>query len=113
MFEDINFNSKEYIYNPYPGDQGQIIEEQLYDEDVFQVNYHTDNTRYTIDVGWYPAFSPEGSFRIVIVKNCDWENYLYDKRTKDYGQLHKYMEECVGIVMKLLKSNEQSGEKQK
>ncbi|WP_148705268.1 hypothetical protein [Methanosarcina siciliae] len=108
MFEDINFNSKEYIYNPYPIDQGENPDYQSYDEDVFQVNYNVNNTRYTIDVGWYPAFSPEGSFRIVIVKNCDWENFLYNKSTRDYKQLHKYMEECVEIVRRLLKSTEQT-----
>lgn len=108
MFEDINFNTKKFIYNPYSGDVNQH-KEQLYDEDVFQVNYNSDDTHYTIDVGWYPSFSPEGSFRIVIVKDYDWDDdsLLYDKRTRDYRQLHKYMEECVEIVMQLIKTTEQ------
>ena len=106
MFDEIDFKSKSYIYNPGKFVPGKCLEEQFLDEDLFQVNYDLEDIHYTIDVGWYPAFSTSGSFRIVIVKNCNWDEFLYEKRTSEYGQLHKYMEECVAIVKQLLESTE-------
>jgi hypothetical protein len=86
MFEDINFD------------------ELWLDEDLFQVGYNHKNY-YIIDVGWYPAFSQDGSFRIVIVENGNWNDFLYEKRTRDYKQLYKYMEECIDFIMSLAKSS--------
>jgi len=102
MFEDIDFKSKSRMYDPQKIIPGRKLEEQELDEDIFQVNYDIGDIHYTIDVGWYPSHRLNGSFMIVIVKNCDWDNYLYEKRTRDYNQLHKYMEECVTIVKQLL-----------
>ncbi|KXS42102.1 hypothetical protein HWN40_04620 [Methanolobus zinderi] len=108
MFEDIEFKSKSPIYNPEKYILGRNLDEQDLDEDLFQVNYDIEDIRYTIDVGWYPAFSLDGSFRIVVVKNCNWEDFLYDKRTRDYEQLHRYMEECVDIVIDLIDKYEET-----
>lgn len=109
MFEDVNFYSGSVTWNLSYNPNGSI-EEQLLSlgEDLFQVNYDTENTKYTIDVGWYPESSVHGSFRIVIIKNCNWEDFLYDKRTRDYGQLHRYMEECVDIVIDLIDKYEET-----
>jgi hypothetical protein len=67
MFE--NFKTEpgiEYYYNELEninekmGIKG-MAQRHLLDEDIFQVSYIG---KYTIDVGWYPAFKKKGSFPV-------------------------------------------------
>jgi hypothetical protein len=76
-----------------------MFQRHLLDEDLFQVSY---SDKFTIDVGWYPAFKKNGSFRIVVIEDYDWENPIYDKRCRDLKTLNLYMEECVEMVKGLL-----------
>jgi hypothetical protein len=105
MFEDIDFGEGIVIFNADQFDPNANFEEQilLLNEDLFQVGYDIQNIHYTIDVGWYPESSINGCFMIVIVKNSNWEGPLYKKRTRDYKQLNKYMEESIEIIMNLTK----------
>ncbi|ONI40460.1 hypothetical protein AN639_12035 [Candidatus Epulonipiscium fishelsonii] len=59
-----NINLQDYIDEP---DNREIW---LFEgnEDIFQIQ--KDNI--LIDLGWYPMYDPEGTYRIEVVKNLDW-----------------------------------------
>ena len=48
-------------------------------EDLIQIKYKDE---YLIDVGWYPEFDEDGSFKILVIKSFDWENPLIEVNCK-------------------------------
>ncbi|MED4753609.1 hypothetical protein [Brevibacillus choshinensis] len=103
MFETINYGSGKVVYNDFVYDKQIPFEEQLesFKEDLFQVVYQD---RYIIDVGWYPSFSKDGEFQIVIIVDFDWEFPYFKRKCRSIEELENYMLECVSIVKsKLIK----------
>lgn len=68
-------------------------------EDLFQVNYAD---KYLIDIGWYPSFSIEGCFKVMIIKDFDWFNPVKEKETRDIEELISVVKEYVKFVRKVL-----------
>jgi len=64
-------------------------------EDMLQINYQD---HLTLDMGWYPEFSDEESFVVVIILNDDWENPLVKMECRDIFTLEQNLEECVSII---------------
>lgn len=98
MFENIDFGvGIDRKYDDFYVNKGMSLKEQvdLLKEDLFQISYKND---YIIDVGWYPEFSPEGNFRIVVVKDYNWDAVVIEKECKDFSSLEQIMKECVKIV---------------
>ena len=100
MFEDIKFG--EGISRRYEGCfiDGKLplkMQVELLKEDLFQIVYRNN---YIIDVGWYPEFSENGNFRIMLVKDGDWVNTILDNTCNDLKILEEFMEEYVAIVQK-------------
>jgi hypothetical protein len=58
-------NSKEFISEDY-----RYVWE--FDEDILLLSYSDPN--YSLDLGWYPSFNPEGAYCLRLIKDCDWEN---------------------------------------
>ena len=67
----------------------------LLDEDLVQICY--DGT-YILDVGWYPAFNLEGSFKVVVIMDNDWDNPIITKECREIETLKTNIEECVCII---------------
>jgi hypothetical protein len=61
-------------------------------EDMLQVEIPNN---YLLDVGWYPCFDLNGNFRIILVKNYNWENLIYSKTAKDIFILEQCLEEVI------------------
>lgn len=98
MFENINFGiGVDKKYNDFYVNKEISLKEQvdLLKEDLFQISYKNN---HIIDVGWYPEFSAEGNFRIVVVKDYNWDAVIIEKKCKDLNTLEQFMEECVKIV---------------
>jgi len=64
-------------------------------EDMLQIDF---NNKYLIDVGWYPEFQENGAFLVIVIKDFDWENSLFEKRCQDLGTLKKYLQEAIDLV---------------
>jgi len=47
-------------------------------EDLALISY-PDNV--WVDVGWYPEFSKDGAFTILVIRNNDWENPASEERS--------------------------------
>ena len=105
MFKDIDFFPGRITYNDLLIDESLPFEEQefAYKEDLFQVSY---NEKLILDIGWYPEFCHEGKFLIVIVKNYNWEEPLYEKTCNEIISLKILVKESQRIIKKLLLNKE-------
>lgn len=52
-------------------------------EDILQLRHKERNI--IIDLGWYPDIEPTGNYRVVAVKDEDWENPIdrFESRSKE------------------------------
>ena len=64
-------------------------------EDILQICYESN---YILDVGWYPEFNRNGSFKIVIIKDYNWENPVYESKCRDITILKEQVEKCVQLI---------------
>ena len=98
MIKNINFGKRVLSkYNEFHVNPEISLSEQLLqlDEDLIQICY---DEQYILDVGWYPAFNIEGNFRVVIIKDCDWEKPVLTREYRDIKILKEHIEECVRII---------------
>lgn len=103
MFEEIDFGkgvNKKYI--DFNVNKDIPLDKQIdwLKEDLVQVIYYNN---YLIDIGWYPEFSEEGFFRIVIVKDYQWEDTILQKNCRDLNLLEEYLQECINIIQSTIK----------
>lgn len=98
MFKDIDFGtgvSRKYI--DFEINEDVPLEEQtdLLKEDLLQVIY--DNN-YIIDIGWYPEFDENGSFRVSVIKEYQWDNPIFQKKCRRTGLVREYLCECIELI---------------
>ncbi|MDC4660436.1 hypothetical protein NRA66_18600 [Acinetobacter baumannii] len=62
-----------------------INEDTVFDlsEDLLQI--YLNNKK--LDVGWYPALEVEGFFRVVLIKDMNWESPIIEKECRDIKSL--------------------------
>jgi hypothetical protein len=65
---------------------------ELLKEDLLQIEVGSD---LIIDVGFYPEFSAEGEFKILLIKNSDWENPSWSAQTRDLNKLPLLIQEAI------------------
>ncbi len=71
-------------------------------EDLLQVQYPND---IILDIGWYPEFSPSGSFHIQVIADVDWENPIFHKKCKTIPGLHKAVLMAIDSICTVLPKN--------
>lgn len=100
MFEKFNFDDAIYLYNPCVYDPYLPFEELdlLLTEDMFRATFRILNFDYTIDVGWLPEGDAEGGYKIVLVKDDNWDELVKCRKTSDYSLLESYMEEYMDYI---------------
>ena len=97
MFEKLDFTPGKIAYDDFNADPETPLTDQtdLLKEDMFQVMY---DDQYIIDVGWYPSFSQDGSFQIVIIKDFNWSEPVCKRECRDMAELDGYMKACAEMV---------------
>lgn len=77
------------------------LEQQLSElkEDLLQVDYLG---RYLIDVGWYPEFSADGCFRVMVIEGHDWAKPVGEATCKTLPDLVVLLEKNVLLIESLL-----------
>ena len=98
MFNDINFGigvKEKYI--DFDVNKDAPLEKQinLLKEDILQVSYDND---YLIDIGWYPEYELEGSFRVSVIKDYQWNNPILQKSCRDLNSLDEHLNECIKLI---------------
>ncbi|MGG1663939.1 hypothetical protein [Brevibacillus sp. NRS-1366] len=83
MFKDISRLQTAYTFNEFNVKSDIPLLEQLPElkEDLFQI---TDkDEKYTIDIGWYPSMDSDGAFKIIVVKDKQWDCPVYMRETRE------------------------------
>lgn len=70
------------------------LEEQLDDlkEDMLQIEF---SDGYLLDVGWRPSFSKNGEFKIVLIKDFNWNKPVYSGSAKNIIELETEIEIAI------------------
>jgi hypothetical protein len=61
------------------------------DEDLFSAKH--DHYQVAVDVGWYPAMNPDGSYRALLVASDDWDKPLDTLVTRSLQDVVLWLEE--------------------
>ncbi len=57
----------------------------LFDQDLLQMEH--GKRKVFLDLGWYPDENPNGNFRVVLIRESDWENPLFRHESKDKDEI--------------------------
>ncbi|MFP4008505.1 MAG: hypothetical protein ACLFV6_10960 [Spirulinaceae cyanobacterium] len=61
-------------------------------EDMLQVELVGN---YLLDIGWYPSFDLDGEFRLILIKEHDWDRPIYSGTAKDILALREKIEQSL------------------
>lgn len=64
-------------------------------EDLLQASLPLEQI---IDIGWYPEFSEDGSFRTSLISNKNWESPIYSENAKTWVELDKVLEKTLSKI---------------
>ncbi|WP_254799162.1 hypothetical protein [Acinetobacter nosocomialis] len=66
-------------------DNFEINEDTVFDlsEDLLQISFNNK----ILDVGWYPDLAVDVFFRVVLIKDMNWESPIIEKRVCGYKEL--------------------------
>lgn len=98
MFDKIDFKSGRICWSGFELNETVSLEEQIWSLklDILLVDYG-DN--YCLDFGWLPEFDIiEGAFRLMIVKDENFQNPIFIRRTKELSELHSLFIEAINFV---------------
>lgn len=100
LFDDVLYiNNAEYIYDDLQSiqkDDGLSDVIDILDEDLLQIKYLNGSI---VDVGWYPSFDENGHFRVMFIRNENWENPVY---SSTFGfSLKQLLEEIKIAISKI------------
>lgn len=96
--KQINFKSKsgKILYNDF-SIQNKPLNNQIFSlkEDLLQVEYPNG---CLVDVGWYPEFDIKGYFKIMIIKDFDWDNPRKSVQCKNLSSLFKGLQLIIDKI---------------
>ncbi|ENT8825954.1 hypothetical protein MMK51_000653 [Proteus mirabilis] len=85
---DIDFskNSGVITFNDFSVSDDIPLENQLNElkEDMLQVEFPDG---YLLDIGWRPSFEIDGQFKLVLIKDYDWEQPVYSDSASNLFEL--------------------------
>lgn len=64
-------------------------------EDMLQIEF---SDGYLLDVGWRPSFSKNGEFKIVLIKDFNWNEPVYAGSAKNIIALEKEIEIAIDNI---------------
>ncbi|WP_437489680.1 hypothetical protein WME75_11175 [Sorangium sp. So ce1014] len=74
---------------------------EYFEEDMFSARH--DHYQVAVDVGWYPALSPDGSYRATFVADDDWDSPLDELVTRSLQAVVLWLQERMANSQALRK----------
>jgi len=101
---EINWKSGEVVFwdiddldiNRSIDSQLDIIENDL-KEDLVYVRF---GDAIILDLGWYPEFSIQGKFVLMVVKDEDWENPILKLGFRNTGEFMRNLSQAIAVADK-------------
>lgn len=94
MIEGVDFRPGHVIYDELRLDQSRPLSQQRENlkEDLLQVEFPGG---YLVDVGWYPEFSHEGAFRVLVIWGDDWSSPVWERQCSSISELRDALPAAV------------------
>ena len=86
-------------FSTYDPDTEFTEEKNLYylQEDLLQIYF--PDLDMTVDLGWYGDTSNnKGEFKILVIKNSDWENPIKMKSSSSQKTINRYLEKILAEI---------------
>ena len=61
-------------------------------EDMLQVSFPNG---YILDIGWSPSFKINGAFKLLLIKDCNWDEPVYSDSSSSVSELKR----SIGIAV--------------
>lgn len=102
MIDELNLNGVNVEYNEFHIDFSKPLSEQIWElnEDLLQFSI---GENYIVDVGYYPSNELNGRFKIVSIKDYDWENPVIIRNCSDYQSLVADIQAVINKTKELIK----------
>lgn len=96
------FNEGRIVYNEFDinFDKKFSNQEECLLEDLLQVSY---TNGYLLDLGWYPEFDANGTFKIQVIKDRNWDNPIYFRECREKNDLRQCISDANIFIQSLLK----------
>lgn len=77
--------------------EGYTFDEKwLYLENELLVcEYEKNGTKWTLDMGWFPEYEPNGQFVLGLLKNLDWDNQEFPCETRSIAEIVQSVNETM------------------
>lgn len=93
---DIDFSEKNgtVVFDDFNISENTSLSEQVYElkEDILQITFQNWSI---LDVGWRPSFEINGSFKLLLIKDYNWDNPIYSDSLSSVSELKK----SIGIAI--------------
>ena len=88
--------NKFYEIEPIEVDPNDTLLWLDFTQDILQIQHKHESI--IIDLGWYPDMDPKGNFRLVLIKNLDWQNPIETFETRSAEEVKNKIEYFLETV---------------
>lgn len=96
---DIDFSEKNgtVVFDDFNISENTSLSEQAYElkEDMLQITFPNWSI---LDVGWRPSFEINGSFKLLLIKDYNWDNPIYSDSLSSVSELKKSIEIAISKI---------------
>ena len=96
LLKELQFKKVKILFDGFYLDPEISFEKQklFFKEDILQLEINC----CLIDVGWDSELDPNGFFKIVVIKNYDWDNPLFEKECKTIEEMKYVLFEAIDFT---------------
>ncbi|MET4861622.1 hypothetical protein [Morganella morganii] len=96
---DVDFSNKNgtVVFDDFNISENTSLSEQLDElkEDMLQIYFPNG---YVLDVGWRPSFEINGQFKLLLIKDYNWECPVYADSLSSVSELKKSIEIALSKI---------------
>jgi hypothetical protein len=83
----------------------RILNDEYYSEDLLSLQqiaftnsgWQAKTDGFLVDLGWYPSGSPQGRYRLVLLKG-DWDHIVLDFSSRKRQEIRGVIESCLDLI---------------
>ena len=77
--------------------EGYTFDEKWFylESELLVCEYEKGGTKWTLDMGWYPEYQPDGQFVLSLLKNLDWDNQKFPCETRSIAKIAQAVNETM------------------
>lgn len=65
------------------------------ENELLVCEYEKNGTKWTLDMGWFPEYEPDGQFVLGLLKNLEWDNQVFPCETRSIAKIVQSVNETM------------------